>query len=103
MDNFEQGVIKFNIWFIDQHNEIVREIGKEGYMEYLHSLCCTNETSKEKEFLKEIKVKDAKWVSGDLPTVCEHKDLLDFALKVYNNRKVASKWNVPQRIRQGKP
>eukprot|EP00957_Ditylum_brightwellii_P171685 13070037-Ditylum_brightwellii.AAC.1 len=35
MDNFGNDVRKFNTWFIDQHNNVVREIGKEGCMEYL--------------------------------------------------------------------
>eukprot|EP00957_Ditylum_brightwellii_P177789 13542996-Ditylum_brightwellii.AAC.1 len=32
------------------------------------------------------------WVTGDLPAVYKHKDLLDFVLKLYNNRKAVSKW-----------
>eukprot|EP00957_Ditylum_brightwellii_P080077 6090114-Ditylum_brightwellii.AAC.1 len=32
-------------------------------------------------------------MTGDLPPIYEHKDLLNFMLKLYSNRKVASKWD----------
>eukprot|EP00957_Ditylum_brightwellii_P093464 7117880-Ditylum_brightwellii.AAC.1 len=67
MDNFGRNTRKFNTWFIDQRNKIVREVRKEGYTEYLHSLFCTYKTAKDEEFLKVIKAKETKWVTGDLP------------------------------------
>eukprot|EP00957_Ditylum_brightwellii_P190968 14540803-Ditylum_brightwellii.AAC.1 len=50
--------------------------------------------AKDEKFVKTIKEKETKWVTGDLPTMYEHKDLLDFIVKLYNNKKAASEWNV---------
>eukprot|EP00957_Ditylum_brightwellii_P041178 3117242-Ditylum_brightwellii.AAC.1 len=61
-------------------------------MEYLRSLFCAYKTAKDKEILRAIKDKETKWVTGDLPAMYKYKELLDFTLNFYNNRKVASKW-----------
>eukprot|EP00957_Ditylum_brightwellii_P068574 5206272-Ditylum_brightwellii.AAC.1 len=45
------------------------EVRKGGYTKYLCSLFCTYKTAKDKEFLKAIKDKETKWVTGDLPDV----------------------------------
>eukprot|EP00957_Ditylum_brightwellii_P140412 10698564-Ditylum_brightwellii.AAC.1 len=92
MDDFGQDIRKLNTWFISKCNDIVREAGKEGCAEYLHSLFCTYKTAKDKEFEKTIKDKETKWMTGDLAMVYEHKDLLDFMLKLYNNKKATYKW-----------
>eukprot|EP00957_Ditylum_brightwellii_P018328 1380231-Ditylum_brightwellii.AAC.1 len=47
----------------------------------------------DEEFLKVVKAKETEWLTGDsLATYSSYKDLLDFALKLYNNRKAASEW-----------
>eukprot|EP00957_Ditylum_brightwellii_P150058 11428050-Ditylum_brightwellii.AAC.1 len=61
-------------------------------MEYLHSLFCAYKTAKDEEFLKAIRAKEIEWMAGDLPTMYVYKDLLDFALKLYNSKKATSEW-----------
>eukprot|EP00957_Ditylum_brightwellii_P168615 12834136-Ditylum_brightwellii.AAC.2 len=92
MGNFGHHVRKFNTWFINQHNEIVREVGKEGCTEYLRSLFCVYKTAKDVEFLKTVKAKETEWVARDLLATYVYKDLLAFAFKLYNNKKATSKW-----------
>eukprot|EP00957_Ditylum_brightwellii_P203939 15336852-Ditylum_brightwellii.AAC.1 len=73
MDNFGHDIRKLNTWFIDQCNKIVREVGKEGYTEYLHSLFCAYKMAKDKEFLKAMKDKETKWVTvPHLPHLSAH-------------------------------
>eukprot|EP00957_Ditylum_brightwellii_P133434 10173164-Ditylum_brightwellii.AAC.1 len=38
MDGFNHDVKKFNTWFSDKRNLIVKKVGKDGYMEYLRCL-----------------------------------------------------------------
>eukprot|EP00957_Ditylum_brightwellii_P135244 10312412-Ditylum_brightwellii.AAC.1 len=92
MQDFGHDVRKFNTWFVNQHNKTVREVGKKGYMEYLCSLFCIYKTTKDEVFLNEIKDKETKWVIGNLPEQYKYKDLIDFTLKLYSNRKAASEW-----------
>eukprot|EP00957_Ditylum_brightwellii_P192098 14623229-Ditylum_brightwellii.AAC.1 len=35
MDDFNHNVKKFNTWFSDKRNLTVKEVGRDGYMEYL--------------------------------------------------------------------
>ena len=46
LKNFNQDVKKFNTWFTDKRNLIVREVGKEGYTEYERFLFKTYRTAK---------------------------------------------------------
>eukprot|EP00957_Ditylum_brightwellii_P187729 14294720-Ditylum_brightwellii.AAC.1 len=67
MDDFGQDMEKFNMWPMNQCNIIIKEVGKEGYTEYLCSLFQAYKTAKDKEFVKAIKDKKMKWMIGNLP------------------------------------
>eukprot|EP00957_Ditylum_brightwellii_P025124 1901834-Ditylum_brightwellii.AAC.1 len=49
--------------------------------------------AKDDEFVKAVKDKEMKWMTGNLPLTYNHKDLLDFTLKLYSNRNATSKWD----------
>eukprot|EP00957_Ditylum_brightwellii_P112166 8552012-Ditylum_brightwellii.AAC.1 len=93
MDDFGQDMKKFNTWPFNQCNMIIKEDGKEGYTEYLHSLFQAYKTAKDKAFVKAIKNKKMKWMIGSLPLYYKHKDLLKFILKLFNNNKATYKWD----------
>eukprot|EP00957_Ditylum_brightwellii_P074971 5697273-Ditylum_brightwellii.AAC.1 len=52
MDDFDHNVKKFNTWFLDKRNLIVKEVCEDGYTEYLRCLFKTNLTAVDPEFLE---------------------------------------------------
>ena len=54
LKDYGYDIKKFNTWFIDRRNAIVREVGKGEYTEYKRSLFKIYKTARNQEFLKEI-------------------------------------------------
>eukprot|EP00957_Ditylum_brightwellii_P103737 7902719-Ditylum_brightwellii.AAC.1 len=64
MDNFDHNVKKFNTWFSDKRNLIVKEAGKNGYTEYLRCLFKTYLTAVDSEFLEAVTLERRLWLMG---------------------------------------
>eukprot|EP00957_Ditylum_brightwellii_P077479 5887136-Ditylum_brightwellii.AAC.1 len=87
MDDFRHDIEKFNLWFKDKRTIIVKEIGTAGYTEYTHCLFKTYLSSTDAEFLREIKDKQKEWMLNKQSIMYGHSDLMDLALKLFNNQK----------------
>ena len=91
LEKFGYDVIKFNTWFVDTRDAIIKEEGR-GYNEYLRSLfraylSCTND-----EFLEAIKEERRKWIQGKLEDTYSYRDLLDLGRVTYNNLLDEDSW-----------
>eukprot|EP00957_Ditylum_brightwellii_P005751 438443-Ditylum_brightwellii.AAC.1 len=92
--NFGHDIKKFNLWFKDKRTMIVKEIGAAGYTKYTCYLFKTYLSSTDAEFLRGIKDKQKEWMLDKQSTTYGHSNLMDFALKLYNNQKVLGEWNL---------
>ena len=88
---FDHDVIKYNTWFSDTREKIVREEG-DGYNEYLRSLFRAYRTSNNTEFNESIGEERRKWIQGKLRDSYNHTDLMDLARLTFNNLVEDSAW-----------
>ena len=84
LDQFNQNVIKYNTWFVDTRQDIIKEEGK-GYNEYLRSMFRAYLSSNNKEFVETIKEERRKWIQGKLGKTYSYIDLMDLGRLSYNN------------------
>eukprot|EP00957_Ditylum_brightwellii_P057940 4393003-Ditylum_brightwellii.AAC.1 len=101
LESFDQDIKVFNAWFTNKQIAIVKEVGTEGYTKYLRCLFKPYKTAKNKELLATITKERCKWMFGHLPKGCGYADLMELALKTYNNQKALGEWNAG--TKQGKP
>eukprot|EP00957_Ditylum_brightwellii_P030735 2328893-Ditylum_brightwellii.AAC.1 len=47
LDDFNQDIKKFNTWFTNTRSKIVKEVGQDGYVEYLGCLFKSYKTAKD--------------------------------------------------------
>eukprot|EP00957_Ditylum_brightwellii_P117712 8979281-Ditylum_brightwellii.AAC.1 len=64
MDDFNHNVKKFNTWFSNKRNLIVKEVGKDGYTKYLRCLFKTYLTAVDPEFLEAVTLERRLWLMG---------------------------------------
>eukprot|EP00957_Ditylum_brightwellii_P204001 15337167-Ditylum_brightwellii.AAC.1 len=94
LDDFRHDIKRFNLWFIDKRTMIVKEIRTEGYTKYTCCLFKTYLSLTDVKFLRGIKDKQKEWILVKQNTMHGHADLMDLALKLYNNQKVLGEWNL---------
>ena len=82
---FSNNVIKFNTWFDDTRNSIIKEEESGRYNEYLRSLFKTYLGCTNTEFVESIKDEKRKWIQGKLPPTYDYKDLLELGRLTFNN------------------
>ena len=83
--DFDHDVQKFNTWFEDMRNEIIKEEGEGKYNEYLRQLFRAYETSENKQFIDAIAEEKRKWHQGRLSVNYDYGDLLDLGRLTYVN------------------
>ena len=81
---FDNDIIKYNTWFEDTRNAIIKEEGK-GYNEYLHSMFRSYLSCEDNEFLDAIKDERRKWIQGKLLLSYSYLDLMELGRVTYNN------------------
>eukprot|EP00957_Ditylum_brightwellii_P189991 14464024-Ditylum_brightwellii.AAC.1 len=86
LDDFNQDIKEFNTWFTNKRSEIVKEVGIYGYTEYLRCLFKAYKTAKDKEFITTIIEERHKWMFGRLKNKYKHSNLMELAMKTYNNQ-----------------
>eukprot|EP00957_Ditylum_brightwellii_P198649 15140442-Ditylum_brightwellii.AAC.1 len=64
MDDFNHDVKKFNTWFSDKRNLIVKEVREDGYTKYLRCLFKTYLMAVDPEFLEAVTLKQRLWMMG---------------------------------------
>ena len=67
LDDFDDDVTRYNSWFTDTRDQIIREEG-EGYNEYTRSLFRAYRRSSNEDFRDAIASEKRKWTQGKLPT-----------------------------------
>eukprot|EP00957_Ditylum_brightwellii_P192339 14642137-Ditylum_brightwellii.AAC.2 len=92
MDDFNHNVKKFNTWFSDKRNLIVKEAGEDGYTEYLRCLFKTYLTAVDPEFLEAVTLEWRLWMMGRQADSYEYTDLMQFVLTLFNNCTALIKW-----------
>ena len=85
---------KFNSWFKEQRESIIRDEGKDKYNKYTRSLFKTYLTATNEEFLDTMKDEKRKWTQGKCPANYSHREVMKVATKAYNNIKSAKEWNI---------
>eukprot|EP00957_Ditylum_brightwellii_P205896 15345905-Ditylum_brightwellii.AAC.1 len=81
LETFDYDIRKFNTWFNDKRNIIVKEIGKDGYKEYLRCLFKTYSTAKNQKFLDNIEEERRKWMMDEQKPSYDYSDLMEYASK----------------------
>ena len=81
---FNNDIIKYNTWFEDTREAIIKEEGK-GYNEYLRSLFRAYLTCDQEEFLDAIKDEKREWIQGKVPLNYSYRNLLSLGRVTFNN------------------
>eukprot|EP00957_Ditylum_brightwellii_P023534 1776434-Ditylum_brightwellii.AAC.1 len=76
---------------------IVKEIGTAGYIEHTHCFFKIYLTSTDTKFLRGIKDKQKEWTLTKQSTTYIHTNLMDLALKLYNNQ---GAWQMEPKCKQ---
>ena len=84
LSDFGNNVIKYNSWFVDTRDQIIREEG-DGYNEYTRSLFRAYKTSPNEEFRDAIASEKRNWTQGKLPVSYTFLDLMELARLEFNN------------------
>ena len=90
--DFDHDVIKYNTWFCDTREEIMKEEG-EGFSEYLRSLFRAYQSSDNKEFLDAIAEERRKWTQGRLQHDYSYIELMELGRLTYNNLVDDDSWS----------
>ena len=96
LNDHNHDVKAFNQWFSAKKAEIVREVGKSGYTEYIRCLFKAYRTARDKEFLIAINNERRDWMLGKLPDNYSCENLLALGLRVYNNQVALKEWEVTE-------
>ena len=96
LDDFDHDVVKFNSWFCDTRDLIIREEG-DKYDEYLRSLFRAYQVSNQEELRETIAAQKRKWVHGEVKPGYHFRDLMEVARVTYNNMVEDRSWNVPKK------
>ena len=94
LKNFNQDVKKFNTWFTEKRNLIVREVGKEWYTEYKQCLFKTYRTAENEEFLTAVNAERRDWMMGKQEKGYNYASIQSFALKMFNNQVALGVWKL---------
>eukprot|EP00957_Ditylum_brightwellii_P107188 8178288-Ditylum_brightwellii.AAC.1 len=92
MDDFDHNVKKFNTWFSDKRNLIVKEVNEDGYTKYLRCLFKTYLMAVDPKFLGAVTLEQRLWLMGRQADSYEYADLMQFTLTLFNNHTTLSKW-----------
>ena len=84
LDQFEYNVIKYNTWFVDTRDAIIKEEGC-GYNEYIRSMFRAYLSSNNDEFVEAIKEERRKWIQGKSGSTYSYLDLMDLGRLTFNN------------------
>ena len=84
LSDFDHDVIKYNTWFCDTREEILKEEG-EGFSEYLRSLFRAYQTSHNQDFLDAIAEEKRKWMQGRLGPDYSYLELMELGRLSFNN------------------
>eukprot|EP00957_Ditylum_brightwellii_P189456 14420800-Ditylum_brightwellii.AAC.1 len=101
-DDFDQDIKKFNTWFTNKRSKIVKEVGTDGYTEYLRCLFKVYKTAKDKVCIATIVEERHKWMLGRLKDKYRHSDIMELATKMYNNQKALGEWNAGNKEQSAK-
>ena len=93
LDDFDHDVVKFNTWFCDTRDLIIRDEG-DKYDEYLRSLFRAYQASNQPEFSDTIAAQKRKWIHGEVKSGYSFRDLMEVARVTYNNMIEDRSWNV---------
>ena len=84
LKEFGDDVTKFNTWFADTRDLIIKEEGT-GYNEYVRSLFRAYRTCANEEFVDTILSERRDWIQGKTKATYSHVDLMELARLTYNN------------------
>ena len=90
--DFGHNIIKYNTWFDDTREAIIKEDGKDSYNEYLRSMFRAYLLCGDKEFNEAIKDEKRRWTQGKLGPNYTHRDLMDLGRLTYNNLVSDKSW-----------
>eukprot|EP00957_Ditylum_brightwellii_P116760 8906314-Ditylum_brightwellii.AAC.1 len=92
LKDFDQDIKQFNQWFKDRRTLITKELGKDGNKEYTCYMYKAYLTCTDHKFLRKMEDKQQDWMLVRKKPSYSHWDLMDLALKMYNNQKAMSNW-----------
>ena len=92
LEDFNDDVTKYNSWFTDTRDQIIREEG-EGYNEYTRSLFKAYRKSSNEDFREAIASEKRSWTQGRLPDTYTYLDLMELARLEYNNAVEDDTWS----------
>ena len=92
LKDFDNDVTRYNSWFTDTRDQIIREEG-DGYNEYMRSLFRAYRTSPNEDFRDAIASEKRNWTQGKLPDHYTHHDLMVLARLEYNNSVEDDSWD----------
>ena len=92
MGEFSGDVVKYNTWFEDMRDQIIREEGPDQYNEYLRNLFRAYLTCPDQEFIATVNEEKRKWMQGKLGTNYTFEDLLELGRVTYNNLVEDNSW-----------
>eukprot|EP00957_Ditylum_brightwellii_P115958 8844601-Ditylum_brightwellii.AAC.1 len=92
MVDFDHDVKKFNTWFSDTRNLIVKEVREDGYTKYLRCLLKTYLMVVDPEFLEAVTLERRLWMMGRQADTYKYADLMQFTLTLFNNCMALSEW-----------
>ena len=96
LDDFNHDVVKFNTWFCDTRDVIIRDEG-DRYDEYLRSLFRAYSVSELPEFRDTIAAQKRQWVHGEVRKGYGFRDLMEIARVSYNNMVEDKSWAVKKK------
>ena len=83
--DFLGDIVKYNTWFQDMRDEIIKEEGSDRYDEYLRNLFKAYLNCPDAEFVDTIKFEKRKWTQGIQKEEYSFRDLLELGRLTYNN------------------
>ena len=98
LDDFKHDVVKFNTWFCDTRDLIIRDEG-DRYDEYLRSLFRAYSVSELPEFRDTIAAQKRQWVHGEVRKGYGFRDLMEIARVSYNNMVEDKSWAVKKKYK----
>ena len=94
--DFDHDVIRYNTWFCDTREEIMKEEG-EGFSEYLRSLFRAYQSSDNQEFLDAIAEEKRRWTQGRLQSNYSYLELMELGRLTYNNLVDDDSWSTTKK------
>ena len=98
LSTFKGEIVKYNTWFQDTRDSIIKEEGDNRYDEYLRNLFHSYLTYKDQEFVDTIKFEKRKWSQGQQKDDYTFRDLLELGRLTYNNLVEDDSWEGDDKV-----